>query len=373
MKIENPDIVDKLFDENLRIVFNLLDTERIGKVSLAGFLNALLAFGQSMTEEEVVHVLQSRGHKETTMYALDFEEFKSLVKEKATLDTGELTLKSLVDRLLVNEDIVARMFRMRSKKGFLCDMDGVIYRGGKLLPGVRRFLSWVNETKKKFLFITNNSKNTPAQLQSKLSRMGLDLPEDTFFTAALSCAAFLKNQKPHGCTAYCVGGLGIQLALQSEGVILTSENPDYVVIGESDEYTSEQIKKATNLVYKGAKLIGTNIDVCGPIEDGIEPSCGAWTSVIEKATGKKAYFTGKPNPFMMRAALSRLECHSSEVSMVGDRMDTDCIAGLESMLDPILVLSGVSSRTTVEEYPYRPYIVLNGVGEIPPEDFKEPL
>jgi len=224
---------------------------------------------------------------------------------------------------------------------------------------------------KKFLFITNNSKSTPEQLQAKLSRMGLDLPKETFFTAALSCAAFLKFQKPHGCTAYCVGGLGIQEALKEQGVTLTDNHPDYVVIGESDAYTSEQIKKATNLVHKGSKLIGTNIDACGPIEDGIEPSCGAWTSVVEVATNKKAYFTGKPNPFMMRAALSRLECHSSEVSIVGDRMDTDCIAGIESMLDPILVLSGVSSRESIEDFPYRPYIVLNGVGDIPPEDFKE--
>jgi len=249
-------------------------------------------------------------------------------------------------------------------------MDGVIYRGGKLLPGVEKFLAWIRATNKKFLFITNNSKSTPEQLQIKLCKLGLNLPSDCFFTAALSCAAFLKFQKPHGCKAFVVGGIGIQEAIKAQNIEITDNNPDYVVIGESDTYTSDQIKKATNLVYKGAKLIGTNVDACGPTEDGIEPSCGAWTSVIEVATGKKAYFTGKPNPFMMRAALSILECHSSEISIIGDRMDTDCIAGIESMLDPILVLSGVSTRESIEDYPYRPYIVLNGIGDIPPDDFK---
>lgn len=159
--------------------------------------------------------------------------------------------------------------------------------------------------------------------------------------------------------------------MEDVGFTITDKNPDYVVLGESDEYSHKDIIKATQLVHAGARLICTNSDVSDPVENGsIEPSGGAWVSVIEVATGKKAYFPGKPNPLMMRSALDRLNLHSSEAVMIGDRMETDILTGIESNLNPLLVLSGVTKESDLEKYPYRPYLVLDNVGDIPPLDFQ---
>ncbi len=249
------------------------------------------------------------------------------------------------------------------KKGFICDMDGVIYHGNKILPGVKEFIAWLEEEHKEFLFLTNNSALTPRELQQKLARMGLEISEDHFYTSALATASFLKEQAP-GCSVYAIGEAGLFNALYDAGITMNDVNPDYVVIGESKLYTLDTLTKATNLVMRGAKLIGTNSDVSGPIENGIAPACGALVAPVEIATGKKAYFCGKPNPLMMRTGLRLLHCHSAEAVMVGDRMDTDIISGLESGMSTILVLSGVSSPETLKTYGYRPSLVLEGVGDI---------
>ena len=250
-----------------------------------------------------------------------------------------------------------------SKKGFICDMDGVIYHGSIVLPGVAEFISWLKEEKKEYLFLTNNSGYTPKELQQKLSRLGLDVPEEHFYTSALATASFLKEQAP-GCSVYAIGEAGLFNALYDAGITMNDYNLDYVVIGEGKSYSLESLTKATNLVLKGAKLIGANSDVSGPIENGIMPACGALVSPIEMATGKKAYFCGKPNPLMMRTGLKLLHCHSAEAVMIGDRMDTDIISGLESGMSTVLVLSGVSDRETLKTYGYQPSIVLDGVGDI---------
>ena len=261
------------------------------------------------------------------------------------------------------------MLNFNEKKGFICDMDGVIYHGNKLLPGVCEFIGWLQKEKKEFLFLTNSSASTPRELQQKLARMGLDVPEKHFYTSALATATFLKTQSP-GCSVYAVGEAGLFNALYDAGITMNDVDPDYVVIGESKSYTLETLTKATNLVRKGAKLIGTNPDVSGPIENGIAPACGALVAPIELATGKKAYFCGKPNPLMMRTGLRLLGCHSAEAVMVGDRMDTDIISGLESGMSTVLVLSGVTSKETMNTYAYRPMVVLSGVGEIVKEAAK---
>ena len=249
------------------------------------------------------------------------------------------------------------------KKGFICDMDGVIYHGNRILPGVSEFIRWLHEEKKEYLFLTNNSGGTPKELHQKLERMGLHVPEERFYTSALATAAFLKEQSP-GCTAYVIGEAGLFNALYDAGISMNDVDPDYVVVGEAKSYTLETLTKATNLVLKGAKLIGANSDVSGPIENGIAPACGALVSPIEIATGKKAYFCGKPNPLMMRTGLRLLGCHSAEAVMIGDRMDTDIISGLESGMSTVLVLSGVSDEETLKTYAYRPSAVLSGVGDI---------
>ena len=253
---------------------------------------------------------------------------------------------------------------LRARKGFICDMDGVIYLGNQLLPGVAEFVTWLNENDKRFLFLTNSSERSPKELQQKLQRMGLDIGEEHFYTSALATAAFLRQQAP-GCSVFAIGEAGLLNALYDAGVTMNDVNPDYVVVGEGRAYSLDTLTKATNLVMNGAKLIGANSDVSGPIENGIAPACGALVSPIEMATGRKAYFCGKPNPLMMRTGLRLLGCHSAEAVMIGDRMDTDVISGMESGMSTVLVLSGVSTRETLDTYAYSPSIVLNGVGDIP--------
>lgn len=255
------------------------------------------------------------------------------------------------------------MIQFEEKKGFICDMDGVIYHGNRILPGVAEFIDWLHREKKEFLFLTNNSGSTPRELQQKLARMGLDVPEKHFYTSALATAAFLKEQAP-GCSVYAIGEAGLLNALYDAGITMNDVNPDYVVMGEGKAYSLDTLTKATNLVMKGAKLIGANSDLSGPIENGIAPACRALVAPIEMATGTQAYFCGKPNPLMMRTGLRLLGCHSSEAVMVGDRMDTDIISGMESGMSTILVLSGVSSRETLRIFAYRPTMVLDGVGDI---------
>lgn len=256
------------------------------------------------------------------------------------------------------------MINFNEKKGFLCDMDGVIYHGNQVLPGTVKFIEWLKKENKSYLFLTNNSGCTPKELNQKLARMGLDVPEEHFYTSALATAAFLKDQAP-GCSAYVIGEAGLMNALYDAGITMNDVDPDYVVVGEGKSYTIETITKATNLVMNGAKLIGANSDVSGPTETGIIPACRALIAPIEIATGKKAYFCGKPNPLMMRTGLKKLGCHSGEAVMVGDRMDTDVITGMESGMSTVLVLSGISTMDTLNEYAYRPTAVLNDVGEIP--------
>lgn len=257
---------------------------------------------------------------------------------------------------------------LHSKKGFICDMDGVIYRGNTLLPGVAEYVGWLEENNKQYLFLTNSSERSPLELRQKLLRMGLDVGEQHFYTSALATAAFLAKQMPD-CSAYVIGAPGLMNALYDMGIAMNDIDPDYVVVGETSNYNFEVICKAVKLVQGGARLIATNPDLTGPTEEGIVPACRALVSPIELATGKLAYSMGKPNPLMMRSALKLLGVHSAEAVMVGDRMDTDIIAGIESGLDTVLVLSGCTSQEELSLYPYRPTYVMEGVGGIPLEKF----
>ena len=249
------------------------------------------------------------------------------------------------------------------KKGFICDMDGVIYHGNNILPGAAAFIEWLKKEKKEFLFLTNNSNLTPRELHQKLLRMGLDVGEEHFYTSALATAHFLKKQAPE-CTVFAIGEAGLLNALYDANITMNDVNPDYVVVGEGRTYSLETLTQAVNMVENGAKLIGTNSDTTANTEDGIYPACGAIISPIEIATGKKAYFCGKPNPLMMRTGIKLLGCHSSEAVVIGDNMETDIIAGTESGIDTVMVLTGVSTPDTPKNYAYQPTEVLNGVGDI---------
>lgn len=256
------------------------------------------------------------------------------------------------------------MQNIRNKRAFICDMDGVIYHGNKLLPGVPEFVEWLKRENKNFLFLTNSSERAPRELQEKLARLGLDVDKEHFYTSALATAAFVSKQSPD-CTAYVIGETGLINALYDAGITMNDVNPDYVIVGESRSYTYENILRAVKFVQHGARLIGTNPDMTGPTEQGIVPATGALIAPIEQATGNTAYFVGKPNPLMMRTALKKLGCRREETVIIGDRMDTDIIAGVESEISTVLVLSGCTSREEVEGFAYRPDEILAGVGEIP--------
>lgn len=255
------------------------------------------------------------------------------------------------------------MENIRNKKGFICDMDGVIYHGSQILPGVAEFVNWMIENDKRFVFLTNSPERTPHELSMKLERMGLSVTPDHFYTSALATAEFLHSQAP-GCTAYVIGEAALSKALYDKGIYMNDVNPDYVVIGETRTYCFEKLEKAIALVNGGAKLIGANPDTVGVTEKGIMPATGSLVAPIEIATGKKAYFVGKPNPLMLRQGLRILGCHGSDIAFIGDRMDTDIIAGIESNIDTVLVLSGVTERDDIDNFPYRPKYTLDGVGDI---------
>ena len=253
---------------------------------------------------------------------------------------------------------------LRNKRGFICDMDGVIYHGNRLLDGVLQFVDWLNRERKHFIFLTNSSERAPRELAQKLARLGLTIDESHFYTSALATASFLNSQAP-GSSTYVIGEPGLFGALYDAGFDMNEVNPDYVIVGETRSYSYEKIERAIRLVLAGAKLIATNPDITGPTESGIAPACRALVAPIELATGKNAYYIGKPNPLMMRHALKRLDVSVDQTAIVGDRMDTDIVAGIESEIDTALVLSGVSTRETVNQFPYKPHYILENVGAIP--------
>jgi NagD protein len=257
----------------------------------------------------------------------------------------------------------AELERLRAKRAFICDMDGVLYHGNRLLPGAGQFVAWLAARQKRFLFLTNSSERSPRELQQKLARLDVQAGEEHFYTSALATASFLASQHPHG-SAYVIGEAGLMGALYEAGFSMDDVNPDYVVVGDTRSYGYERIERAVELVRQGARLIGTNPDLTGPSERGLVPSTGALIAPIERATGRTAYFVGKPNPLMMRHALRRLGSRREETVIIGDRMDTDILSGIESEIDSVLVLSGVTRREDLGQFPYSPAYVLEGVGDI---------
>jgi NagD protein len=252
---------------------------------------------------------------------------------------------------------------MEPPKNYLIDMDGVLVTGGTLIPGADAFLARLKERGKKFLILTNNPRYTPGDLAYRLQGAGLDVAPDNIFTSALATARFLHSQRAWG-TAFVIGDSGLTSAIHSVGYVITDRNPDYVVLGEAGSYSIEAFTLAIRLIQNGARFIATNPDPNGPSEMGTVPACGAIASLIESASGVKAFFIGKPNPLMMRMALNYIGAHSEETVMVGDRMDTDMIAGVQTGMDTILVLSGVTRRDEVDRFPYRPKRVVGSVAEI---------
>jgi NagD protein len=254
--------------------------------------------------------------------------------------------------------------QIRSKKAFIIDMDGVIYHGNRLLKGAADFVEWLTAHNKSFLFLTNSSDRSPLELAQKLSRLGIMVDPEHFYTRALATAGFLASQHPGG-SVYVIGEPGLIQALYDAGFTMNNVNPNYVVVGEGRGYSLEALERAVKLVMGGARLIGTNPDLSGPVEGGIVPACGALVAPIELAAKVKAYFVGKPNPLMMRHGMRRLNANREDTVIIGDRMDTDIVAGVESDIETVLVLSGVTALEDIPAYPYQPKHILEGVFEIP--------
>ncbi len=253
------------------------------------------------------------------------------------------------------------------QKSFIMDMDGVVYTGTQLIPGAEKFIRRLVQGGYKFLFLTNNSYFTRQELQDRLRGMGIEVDEDCFYTSAMATASFLKVQQPDGCSAFVIGGKGVVEELETAGIEITRKNPDYVIIAETEEYDYAKIIEATLLIQEGAKFLATNPDLTGPSLRGPVPACGALVAPIEKVTGVAPYFLGKPNPVMMFLARKQLGVHSANCFMIGDRMDTDIMGGLESGMTTCLVLSGVTDRQTMQRFPYQPDYVFNHLGEIDPD------
>jgi NagD protein len=247
-------------------------------------------------------------------------------------------------------------------ESWLTDMDGVLVHEDHAIPGAAEFLARLIERERRFLVLTNNSIFTPRDLSARLARSGLDVPERAIWTSALATAAFLSDQQPGG-SAYVIGEAGMTTALHEVGYTLTDTAPDFVVLGETRTYSFEAITRAIRLILGGARFIATNPDVTGPSAEGPLPATGSVAALITAATRRQPYFVGKPNPMMFRSALNRIEAHSETTIMIGDRMDTDVVAGIEAGLDTILVLTGSTPPDDLDRFPYRPGRVLNSVAD----------
>jgi NagD protein len=252
---------------------------------------------------------------------------------------------------------------MREIRSWLMDMDGVLVREEQAIPGADAFLARLRERGIPFLVLTNNSIYSPRDLVARLGASGLQVPEEAIWTSALATARFLEDQRPAG-SAYVIGESGLTTALHAAGYTLDDRAPDYVVLGETRTYSFERITRAIRLIGEGARFIATNPDPTGPSNAGPLPATGSVAALISRATGVDPYFVGKPNPLMMRSALNAIEAHSESSAMIGDRMDTDIVSGLEAGMETILVLTGVTSREQAERFPFRASQVVDSVAEL---------
>lgn len=256
-------------------------------------------------------------------------------------------------------------------KNFIMDMDGVLVQGNRIIPGADRFIDMLIKQERKFLLLTNNPVYTTRDLAHRLQASGIHIQENQIFTSALATAAFLHRQRPDG-KAFVLGESGLTEAIHDIGYVITDMNPDYVVLGETLAYNFQMIKKAIRLIHdQGARFIATNPDPSGPSEGGLVPACGAMAALIEKASGVAPFFVGKPNALMMRTALNYLNVHSENTIMIGDRMDTDIVAGVTSGMETVLVLSGVTKEDKIDKFPYLPTHIKNSVADIDPSEFDD--
>jgi NagD protein len=283
--------------------------------------------------------------------------------ETNTMDTALYDVHAAPNGAAAPDGHRAPAAARRRIRSWLMDMDGVLVHEEQAIPGADRFLARLREREMPFLVLTNNSIYTRRDLAARLRASGLEVPEEAIWTSALATARFLEDQRPGG-SAYVIGEAGLTTALHTAGYTMTDRDPDYVVLGETRTYSFERITRAIRLVADGARFIATNPDVTGPTPDGPLPATGSVAALISRATGVEPYFVGKPNPLMMRSALNAIDAHSETTAMVGDRMDTDVVSGLEAGLETILVLTGLTTHADAERFPYRPSRIVDSIADL---------
>ncbi|WP_329338793.1 HAD-IIA family hydrolase [Streptomyces sp. NBC_00663] len=255
------------------------------------------------------------------------------------------------------------MTELKPIESWLTDMDGVLMHEGVPIPGADAFIKKLRDSGKPFLVLTNNSIYTARDLHARLNRIGLEVPIENIWTSALATAKFVDSQRPNG-TAYVIGEAGLTTALHEAGYILTDSDPDFVILGETRTYSFEALTKAIRLINAGARFIATNPDNTGPSHEGVLPATGSVAALITKATGKEPYFVGKPNPLMMRTGLNAIGAHSESSAMIGDRMDTDVLAGLEAGMTTFLVLTGLTTEADMDRFPFRPTKMVDSIADL---------
>jgi NagD protein len=249
------------------------------------------------------------------------------------------------------------------KQGLLIDMDGVIYSGDELIEGADRFISYLLENNIKFTFMTNNSQRTRLEAVRKLKRLGIEVTEDHIYTSAMATGTFLGAQGPGG-TAYVLGEGGLLTSLHENGITLVDSDPEFVVLGEGRNFTLEMVQRAVDMILGGAKFITTNRDPSPKKPGWNNLGIAATTAMIEEATGRKAFVTGKPSPVMMRSARKYLGLETAETTVVGDTMETDIQGGVQMGYKTILVLSGIATKETLSHYAFKPDMVVSSVDKI---------
>jgi NagD protein len=262
--------------------------------------------------------------------------------------------------------------RQITRQGFLIDMDGVVYRGNELIPGAEKFVKFLVKNDLPFRFLTNNSQRTQRDVAARLRRMGIEVQEQHVFTSAIATAQFVARQKPKG-TAYVIGEGGLLKALDEVGYAVVDNSPDFVILGEGRTMTLEMIDTAVRMIMDGAKLIATNLDPNCPTQHGLRPGCGAFVSMLETATGMKAFSPGKPSPFMFRAARKELGLATAETAIIGDTMETDILGGVQMGYKTVLVLSGGTKTEDLKKFAFQPDVIVNSIADLCNEEFLQPL
>eukprot|EP00128_Syssomonas_multiformis_P016130 Colp12_sorted_trinity150504_noHs@33265 len=344
--------------------------QRYSSLNYTGFVNIVkkhdkITLHMNMLDEEWQARLKSADFNQTGKVRDFLEGVESEYAHTFERGNRHKALALLRDVLLKDVRLQANKVScdLLSKKAFIIDMDGVLYHQNHLLPGVPEFIEWLQTERKKYLFLTNSSDRSPKELREKLLRYGISASEEHFYTSALATADFLSRQTPRG-SAYVIGEGGLLSALYDVGYSVNDVDPDYVIVGETRNFNYERLQTAVNLVRKGARLIGTNPDIYDKSLSGICPGCQCLVTPIALATGVKPYYLGKPNPIMFQSALKRLEADPSTAVMIGDRMDTDIVGGIEAGLETVLVLSGVSQMEDLKSYAFRPDHIMGGVADI---------